>query len=49
MPSNKVTMRQKIKGEDRTIVVSERSVPVWEDAGWKVAPKTMQPEPAPES
>lgn len=29
---------------DATIVVNERTVPIHEKAGWKVAPKTQQPE-----
>lgn len=45
MPSKKVTLRQKIDGEDVTIVVNERTVPIHEKSGWKVAPKTLQPEP----
>jgi hypothetical protein len=47
--SKKVTLRQKIDGEDRYINVSERTVHLHEAAGWKVAPKTKQAEPAPES
>lgn len=49
MPGKKVTLHQKIDGTDRTITVSERSVPVHEAAGWKVASRTRQapPEAAP--
>lgn len=48
--SKKVTLRQKIDGEDRLITVHERTVPIHEAAGWKVAPKTFQePEKPTES
>lgn len=45
MPQKKVVLRHPKLGDEQTITVSERSVPVHEAAGWKVAPKTQQPEP----
>ncbi len=42
MPDKKVTLHQKIDGEDRTITASERAVHVYEQSGWKRAPKSQQ-------
>ena len=44
MPEKKVVLHQKIDGEDRTIEVSERAVHVYEQSGWKRAPKSQQPD-----
>lgn len=47
--SKKVTLRQKIDGEDRLITVHERTVAIHEAAGWKKAPKTLQASEAEKS
>jgi hypothetical protein len=42
MPQKRVVLRHPKLGDDQTITVAERTVPIHEKAGWKVAPKTQQ-------
>lgn len=42
--ADKVVMRHPKLGDDELITVSKRAQPIHEKAGWKVAPKTKQPE-----
>lgn len=45
MPKTKTVALTHPKLKGRTIVVSERSVPIHEKSGWKAAPKSQQPDP----
>lgn len=46
MATKRVLIRHpKLPDGANTALVSERSVPIHEKAGWKLAPKTQQPEP----
>lgn len=45
MPPKRVLIRHpKLPDGENTALVSERTVPIHEKQGWKVAPKTQQPE-----
>ena len=44
MATKRVTLRHPKLPEDQTITVSERSVPIHKEAGWREAPKKQQPE-----